>query len=123
MSILNRIAYFQNRCDQAPNKALARELVDTEDEKWIREIAENLGNKNPRIQSDCLAVLEEISAYKPGLIADYVNDLFKLVQSKDNRLVWGSLIPLSRIAHLRAEEIYPQREYIIRLMDEGSVIA
>ncbi len=123
MSILHRLAYTQNRRDQAPNKELARELVATEDDQGVHEIAENLGNENPRIQGDCLAVFEEISAQKPGLIAEYVNDLLKLAHSRDNRLVWGSLIPLSRIAHLRAEDIYPHREYLIQLMETGSVIA
>ena len=122
MSILNRISSFQNRRDQAPNKELARVLIDTEDEKGIREIAENLGNENPRIQSDCLSVFEEIGAHRPEFIANYVNDLLKLAHSKVNRLVWGSLIPLSRIAYLRAEEIFPHREYLIRLMEAGSVI-
>ncbi len=123
MSILHRLAYTQNRRDQAPNKELARELVAAEDEKAVHEIAENLGNENPGIQSDCLAVFEEISAQKPGLIAEYVNDLLKLAHSRDNRMVWGSLIPLSRIAHLRAEDIYPHREHLIQLMQTGSVIA
>lgn len=123
MSILSRLAYTQNRRDQALNKKLARELLETEDKKGIHETAENLGNVNPRIQSDCLAILEEISAQKPELITEYVNDLLRLAHSKDNRLVWGSLIPLSRIAHLRAEDIYPHHEHLIQLMEAGSVIA
>jgi hypothetical protein len=51
-----------------------------------------------------------------------VNDLLKLAHSNDNRLVWGSLIPLSRIAHLKADDIFPHREYLIQVMEEDSVI-
>jgi hypothetical protein len=122
MSILSRLAYTQNRRDQAPNKELALELIATKDEKGIHEIAENLGNENPRIQSDCLSVFEEISAHRPEVIVNYVNDLLKLAHSNDNRLVWGSLIPLSRIAHLKADDIFPHREYLIQVMEEDSVI-
>ena len=44
MSVLNRIAYFQNRRDEVPNQELARELAKTKnkpglnpatDEQWI----------------------------------------------------------------------------------------
>lgn len=39
MSILERIAYYQNRRDEAPNQELARELANQRDIAGIREIA------------------------------------------------------------------------------------
>ncbi len=51
MSVLNRIAHFQNRRDEAPNQQLARELAAAKDRKGIREIAENLWNENPNVMS------------------------------------------------------------------------
>lgn len=122
MSILNQIAHFQNRRDQGPNKELAKELVETNDLTGIQEIAANLWNEDLEIRCDCLSVMEEIGNQNPVLIAGYAGELLKLAKSKNNRLRWGSLIPLSRIAHLRADEIFPHLEDLLRLMDKGSVI-
>lgn len=122
MSVLNKIAHFQNRRDETPNQVLAKDLAEKKNRKGIREIAENLWNENPNIQSDCLKVLYEIGYLNPELIADYAGDFLKLMKSRNNRLVWGSLIALSTIAGLKAEEIYGHYEEIWKVMDKGSVI-
>lgn len=106
MSVLNRIAYFQNRRDEAPNQKLARELAESKDKKGIQEIAENLGHKNQNVQSDCLKVLYEIGYLAPELIADHVDEFLKLLKSKNNRMVWGSMIALATIAELKPREIW-----------------
>jgi hypothetical protein len=122
MSVLNKIAYFQNRRDEVPNQELARDLAATKDRKGIREIAENLWKGNPNVQSDCLKVLYEIGYLNPALIAGYVDDFLRLLKSKNNRLVWGSMIALSTVAELKADEIYDHREEIQSIMEHGSVI-
>jgi hypothetical protein len=122
MSVLSQIAYFQNRRDEAPNQELARDLAETRDRAGIGEIAQNLWHQNPNVQSDCVKVLYELGYLKPELIADYVDDFLKLLQSRNNRLVWGSMLALSTIAELKAQEIYPHYEEIKAAMEKGSVI-
>ena len=122
MSVLNRIAYFRNRRDEVPNQELARALAEKKDRKGIREIAENLWNENQNVQSDCLKVLYEIGYLDPELVADYVGDFLKLLKSKNNRMVWGSMIALSTIAEIKAGEIYRHYEEIKGVMEQGSVI-
>lgn len=122
MSVLNRIAYFQNRRDEVPNRELAKELAEIKDREWIQEIAENLWNDNNNVQSDCVKVLYEIGYLDPELVAGYVGDFLKLLKSKDNRLVWGGMLALSTIAGIKAEELYPHYEEITRVMEQGSVI-
>ena len=122
MSVLNQIAFFQSRRDEAPNQALAKELAKRKDKKGIREIADNLWNKNKDIQSDCLKVLYEVGALNPELIADYVGDFLKLLKSKNNRLVWGSMTALTALAEIRADEIYKHFADITEAMEKGSVI-
>ena len=39
MSVLNKIAYFQNRRDEVPNQELARQLAEKKNKKGIQEIA------------------------------------------------------------------------------------
>lgn len=122
MSVLNRIAHFQNRHDEVPNQELAKDLEATKDIKGIQEISENLWNENQNVQSDCLKVLYEIGYLDPALIADYTEDFLKLLNSKNNHLVWGSMIALSTISELKADVIFDHREDFQAVMENGSVI-
>jgi len=122
MSVLNKIAYFQNRRDEVPNQEVARTLAQTRNAADIREIAENLWNKEANIHSDCLKVLYELGYLAPELIADYADDFLKLLKQRNNRMVWGGMIALSTIAALKADELFPHYEEIINVMNKGSVI-
>ena len=83
MTVLNQIAFYQNRRDEVPNQELARKLAAAKDTAGIQEIAENLWNKNKNIQSDCLKVLYEIGYIDPELIADYVDGFPEVVEKQD----------------------------------------
>jgi hypothetical protein len=122
MSFLDKIAYYQNRRDEVPNKLLAKELADTKNAQGIKEIVANLENKNKNIRSDCLKVLYEIGYLDPGLIADYTTAFLKQVNSKDNRMVWGTMIALATIADRHPHEIWPQIDDILRITESGTVI-
>jgi hypothetical protein len=122
MSVLNRIAFFQNRRDEVPNQQLAKELVQTENKDGIKEIAENLQNKNQNVASDCLKVLYEIGYLKPDLIEDYVTDFLGLLQSRNNRMVWGAMIALATIADKKPKEIYNKLDKVEIAMEKGTLI-
>ena len=122
MSALDRIAHFQNRRDEVPNQALARDLASNKDRAGIREIAENLWNKDKGIQADCIKVLYEIGYIDPALVANYVEDFIKLLKSRNNRLVWGGMIALGKVADLKADVIFAHLAEIVKVMDTGSVI-
>jgi len=122
MSVLNKIAFHQNRRDEIPNQELAKALAQSRNQADIREIDENLWNKEPNIQSDCLKVLYELGYLAPELIADYVDDFLRLLKHRNNRMVWGGMIALSTMADLRAAVIFPHIDEIIQVMQNGSVI-
>jgi hypothetical protein len=121
-SVLDRIAFYQNRRDEVPNQELAQQLAQADNRQGIREIAENLSNKNPNVRSDCLKVLYEVGYIEPGLIAEHVEGILSLLHEKNNRLVWGALIALSTIAELKSAAIGRHAEEIMRIMESGSVI-
>lgn len=123
MSVLNKIAYFQNRRDEVPNQELARELAKTKNHKGIQEIVENLRHPNKSVRSDCLKVLYEIGYLAPELIADYSGDFLALLKSKENLMVWGAMIALATIADLRAKEIWEQIDAVIAAMEHGTLIS
>ncbi len=122
MSVLKHIAYFQNRRDEVPNQQLAQALAEKKDKKGIREIADHVWDENPAVQSDCLKVLYEIGYLDPSLITNYADDFLQLLRHKNNRLVWGSMIALSTLAEIKADEIYAHTSEIQKVMEKGSVI-
>jgi hypothetical protein len=122
MSTLERIAYFRNRRDEVPNQELARDLAEKEDQAGIQEIAENLWHKNPSVRSDCIKVLYETAYVKPELIAVHVNAFLRLLDDKENRMVWGAMIALGSIAHLTARQIWSRVDDVICAVDRGSLI-
>jgi hypothetical protein len=122
MSVLDRIAFFQNRRDEVPNQQLAKELAQTENRAGIKEIAKNLQNKNQNVQSDCLKVLYEIGYLKPQLITDYTADFLALLKSKNNRMVWGAMIALAAVADKEPTEIYAKLGDVTAAMDKGTLI-
>jgi len=122
MSVLQRIAHFQNRRDEVPNQDLACDLVAKKDRRGIKEIAENLWNKDKNIQADCIKVLYEVGYIDPALAAEYAEDFVKLLKSKNNRLVWGGMIALGTVAESKADVVFAHLEEIKKAMNEGSVI-
>lgn len=122
MPILNRLAHSQSRRDELPNQELARDLAATRDKKSIRELVQNLSNPDPNISSDCLKVLYEIAALDPKLIAPYAAAFLQLLESKNNRLVWGSMTALAAIAPLTADELFVHYPTLVAIIERGSVI-
>ncbi len=122
MSVLRQIAYFRGRRDEVPNQELAGELARSKNREGIQEIADNLLNRDSHIQADCLKVLYEIGYLDPSLISRYAEAFLQLLDSKNNRLVWGAMIALSTIAELTSESIGAHAERIKEVMGKGSVI-
>ena len=105
MSILAKLASARGIKGDVPNQQLARDLAAGNNRAAIRELVENLSNSNKAIQSDCIKVLYEVGYIEPELIAEHISDFVELLSSKNNRLIWGGMIALSTIAHLKPDEI------------------
>jgi len=119
---IEKIAYHLGRRDEVPNKELAAELAQTKDVDDIAEIASFLEDKNKSIASDCIVVLYQVGYLAPDLIAPYVGSFLQLLDSKINRMVWGSMIALSTIAGLVPQKIYPHFDRIKHHIQTGTVI-
>ena len=122
MTVISKLAVSLGRRDEVPNQELAREVVRNKDRTAIRELVENLGNKDKNIQSDCIKVLYEIGEQQPDLIADYDQAFISLLSSKNNRLVWGAMTALDCIASVNPAGIFESLDVILVTADNGSVI-
>jgi hypothetical protein len=122
MSVLNRLASSLGRRDEIPNQELARDLAANKDKASIREIAENLWNRDKHIQADCIKVLYEVGYIEPKLISDYAEDFVKLLRSKNNRLVWGGMTALAEVAKVNPNAVFKHLNAIKKAKETGSVI-
>lgn len=122
MSVLNKLASALDRRDEVPNQELAASIVKEENTAAIRELVENLSNKNKAIQNDCIKVLYEIGAQDPRLISSHQSNFLIALNSKNNRLQWGAMAALDCIAIANPEETFAQLSKILDASDKGSVI-
>ena len=122
MAVIERIAFYQNIRDEKPNQELARELAEERNLEGIAEIAGYLKDKNPNVRSDCLKVLYEIGYIAPDLITQYADKFLELLESKQNRLIWGSMIALSTIAGIVPQQVSRDVDKVIHATRYGTVI-
>lgn len=122
MSIIPQLASSLDRKDEEPNIELAQKIVAVNDTSAVHELVEHLTDKNKAIRHDCIKVLYEIGDRQPTLIADHVQAFIDLIQTKDNRMVWGAMTALGSIATLKADEIGQHIKIIMRVTEKGSVI-
>ena len=122
MSVLHKLATSLNRRDEVPNQELAQSIVDAGDSNAVKELIVNLGHKDKNIQSDCIKVLYEIGERRPELISKYYKEFGKLLESKNNRLVWGAMTALDAIVTIEPKGVYSLLAGILAIADEGSVI-
>ncbi len=116
-----KLATTLGRKDEQPNIDLAVEICESEDTKLIEELIQGL-DENKAIASDCIKVLYEIGFRKPVLIEDYVGIFLEMLQSKNNRMIWGAMSALSTIAFLRPTDTAKGMSRIMSAYERGSVI-
>lgn len=122
MSVMEQIASALGRRDEVPNQRLAERIAANDDVSGVRELVQALASGAAPVRADCVKVLYEIGYRKPALVAPYVDDMLKLLTSRNNRLVWGGMITLASIAALVPRQLYARRAIIQSAIKTGSVI-
>lgn len=122
VTVLVKLAGSLGTNSDLPNQKIAKELAISEDAEAIAELTAGLESRDKAMQSDCIKVLFEIGYLKPELISCYASVFLKLLQSRNNRLVWGAMIALSTIAGFAGKEISERLDLVYKAMENGSVI-
>jgi hypothetical protein len=123
MTVLNRLSSAMDRRDEAPNIALARDIVAHDDKSAIAELADAVRSGNARLANDALKVLYEIGAARPDLVGAQCPVFIEALKSTNNRTVWGAMAALDAVAEQRAATLAAELPAIIEAADRGSVIA
>ncbi len=122
MTVLNLLASTRGLKGSNANISLAKEISISSNKIAIKELIDNLNNKNKNIQSDCIKTLYETGYLKPELLAEHYAEFIKLLTNKNNRLVWGGMIAISTITDLKHQEIFASLDKIMETVEKGSVI-
>jgi hypothetical protein len=123
MKVIDLLATSLNKRDEKANQALAIEIIKGSHLDWIKELVDNLNHKDRNLQSDCIKVLYEIGEKgSPEMIAPYLKEFGNLLNSKNNRLIWGAMIAIDMIAFINPKEVYNLLPAILKTIKNGSVI-
>ncbi len=119
--MINQIASALGRNDETPNIELAVKIVQLNNEAGIKEIVSGLYLEKS-IANDCIKVLYEIGERNPKLIVPYTDVFISLLNSKNNRLVWGAMTALGQVAALSPVTILARFDEVCSAYENGSVI-
>lgn len=121
--IASRLAHARGRRDEEPNVQLAEELAASGDVEGIARIAEIAITGSRPAQNDAIKVLYEVGARNADLLRPHLRGFLQLMQSRNNRMVWGALTALAHLARVDADPIADNLDAILEAADAGSVIA
>jgi hypothetical protein len=123
MNVIHFLATSLYRRGEVPNQELAKEIIASKNTDWVKELVENLNNKDKNIQSDCIKILYEIGERgAPELISPYWDSFIKILQSTNNRLIWGAMTAINMITLEKPDEIFQNLKIINETIKKGSVI-
>ena len=120
--MIERLACKLGRNDEAPNIELAEFLCQHNDTAGIKEIVDGFMGTDKAVANDCIKVLYEIGERNPALISCYANEFISRLRSKNNRLAWGSMTALAKIAEYAPKPIIDKLPVIVAAYEDGSVI-
>ena len=121
-SIESQLAHALGRRDEVPNIALADLIVKKKQHEAVTELVTLLSHKTTGIRNDAIKVLYEIGERDAEFLYPHTSIFLQLLHHKDNRMIWGAMSALARIARSHPEPLAKNLVSILAAMDSGSVI-
>lgn len=121
--VVSQLSGTSGQKDQSANIELAEKVCQTEDHSTIGLLVDILRTGSSAHKKDAIKVLYEVGARQPELIMPYTAVFFDGIESRDNRIVWGSLKALAKICSVSPERVADRLDLILGAADNGSVIA
>ena len=122
MSIIGKLSSSTGKRSKETNKALAANIVRSDDHGAVNELVQLLEHKNKNIQSDAIETLYEAGYLNPAILSTHVTSFAQLLKSKNNRLVWGGMIALSSVSEVAADKVFSFLSELETAVNKGSVI-
>ncbi len=123
MSISDKLAYSLGRKDQVPNKLLAQEITIAADADRLNELIKFIeGKPHRRLQMDAILTVAYVGDLLPKMLIPHVDFLIGRLRDPIDRVAWGSMIALSHVSPLVADQMYENLPAILDSMDMGSIV-
>lgn len=88
-----------------------------------QNLIDALANKDKSAAHEAIDYLEDNGKDDPVALVSFVETFGDLIESKDNRMVWGSMYCLRYIASVDSKLVEPYLDKVRNLLIEGSVIS
>lgn len=122
MPIQDHLSSSIDRRDQEPNKQLAVRIATGEYQ--VKELIDFLKTQPKRqFQQDAILTLAYTAEKNATLVAPYGEFLSRQLDSKFNRVVWGSMIALSHLTKVIPELLFHSLSVILQTMETSTVVA
>lgn len=118
--VRSQLAFSLNRRDEVPNVELGKKLARTKNAEGVAALVALLDDRHAA--ADAIKALYECGEDAPQLLAPYASHFSRLLAHKNNRLVWGAMTALSRLARADADAVWPYWLNIADAFETGSVI-
>ncbi len=122
-SILPRLASSLDHRDEHPNIELAIELANSDDQQAIDELFKITISATKPLRHDALKTLYETALLNPEMLLPHLDQLIDLLQTKDNRMIWGTIQALDALTDLASDYMVSKLDIILDAADRSSVIA
>ncbi len=122
-SITARLSSTLGRRHGKPNIALAKDLVNRQDERLIDAVIALLEHKTKAIRHDAIEVLYEIGQRDPYLLESHFDVISEGLDSNDNRMLWRTLATIDTLCGVVPKKTMALLTQIVDAGDRGSVIA
>lgn len=118
--IKQKLASALGRRDEQPNLELGQAIAKSGDISAVSALVILLNDQG--VASDAIKALYECGYQAPALLVPHVETFVKLLDHKNNRMVWGSMTAISCIAQRNPDSVWPYWERILGALQHGSVI-
>ncbi len=122
MSILELLSSVQGSKGSAANIALAEAIAVSGNREAVEELVGLLKHQDRNIQSDSIKTLYEIGYRNPELIAPHCSKFLALLNSRNNRMVWGAMAAITTLVQFCHKELFESLDMIMQAVHKGSVI-
>lgn len=121
MPIKDHLPKSLGRKDQKPNKDLARKIF--EGSESLNELIAFINSKPHKdFEKDAVLTLAYLAEQSPSSVAPHWSILVNNLDADVNRVIWGSMIALSHIAHLIQEPLFAELPKILDAMNKGTPV-
>ena len=121
--IIDQLSSHLGDRTQNPNKALAHEIITSQNEEALNVIRKTLKEETDiDTIADLLKVLEVMGELDSGFSQSCFPEIFQHLNHSSNKIQWRAMSALSTIAEFHTDKIYTELPLILNLMELGTVV-